>query len=140
MAVENGVSHGKNYPPPVVGMEFESYDDAYNNCNCYAKEIGFAIRVKSSWAKCNSKEKRGAVLCCNCEGFKTIKDTNSHRKETRTGCLAMIRLRLVESNKWRVDEVKLEHNHLFNHERAQNCKHTRRWMLWPKGRWSRLWT
>ncbi|XP_022714799.1 protein FAR1-RELATED SEQUENCE 8-like [Durio zibethinus] len=122
VAVENGISQGKDYPPPVVGMEFESYDDAYNYYNCYAKELGFAIRVKSSWTKRNSKEKRGAVLCCNCEGFKTIKEANSRRKETRTGCLAMIRLRLVESNRWRVDEVKLEHNHLFDHERAQNCK------------------
>ncbi|KAK6912247.1 MULE transposase domain [Dillenia turbinata] len=119
---ENGISQGKDYPPPVVGMEFESYDDAYNYYNCHAKEVGFAIRVKSSWTKRNSKEKRGAVLCCNCEGFKTMKEANSRRRETRTGCLAMIRLRLVESGRWRVDEVKLEHNHLFDPERAQNSK------------------
>ncbi|CAL5375624.1 unnamed protein product [Camellia sinensis] len=116
---QNGV---KGYHPPVVGLEFESYDDAYNYYNCYAKELGFAIRVKSSWTKRNSREKRGAVLCCNCEGFKTIKEASTRRKETRTGCLAMIRLRLVESNRWRVDEVKLEHNHLFDPERAQNSK------------------
>ncbi|XP_057968158.1 protein FAR1-RELATED SEQUENCE 8-like [Malania oleifera] len=119
---QNGLSQGKDYPPPVVGMEFESYDDAYNYYNCYARYLGFAIRVKSSWTKRNSKEKRGAVLCCNCEGFKMVKEANSRRKETRTGCLAMIRLRLVESNRWRVDEVKLEHNHLFDPQRAQNSK------------------
>ncbi|KAI8017331.1 Protein FAR1-RELATED SEQUENCE 8 [Camellia lanceoleosa] len=113
---------GKGYHPPVVRLEIESYDDAYNYYNCYAKELGFAIRVKSSWTKRNSKEKCGAVLCCNCEGFKTIKEASTRRKETRTGCLAMIRLRLVESNRWKVDEVKLEHNHLFNPERAQNSK------------------
>ncbi|KAH7866343.1 hypothetical protein Vadar_019143 [Vaccinium darrowii] len=119
---QNGVSQGKGYPPPVAGMEFESYDDAYHYYNCYAKELGFGIRVKSSWTKRNSKEKRGAVLSCNCEGFKTVKEASSRRKETRTGCLAMIRLRLVESNRWRVDEIKLEHNHLFDPERAQNSK------------------
>lgn len=119
---EDGFSQDKYYPPPVVGMEFESYDDAYNYYNCYAKEMGFAIRVKSSWTKRNSKEKRGAVLCCNCEGFKTFKEATNRRKETRTGCQAMIRLRLVESNRWRVDEVKLEHNHLFDPERVQNSK------------------
>ncbi|KAJ7951918.1 FAR1-related sequence [Quillaja saponaria] len=118
----NGESQGKDYLPPVVGMEFDSYDDAYNYYNSYAKDLGFAIRVKSSWTKRNSKEKRGAVLCCNCEGFKTIKEANTRRKETRTGCLAMIRLRLVESNRWRLDEVKLEHNHSFDPERAQNSK------------------
>ncbi|WVY92633.1 hypothetical protein V8G54_031721 [Vigna mungo] len=122
----SGESQGKDCPPPVVGMEFDTYDDAYNYYNTYAKEIGFATRVKSSWTKRNSKEKRGAVLCCNCEGFKTTKDANSHRKETRTGCLAMIRLRLVESNRWRVDEVKLEHNHSFDPERAQNSKSHKR--------------
>ncbi|KAJ8755511.1 hypothetical protein K2173_019309 [Erythroxylum novogranatense] len=119
---QNGECQGKDYPPPLVGMEFDSYDDAYNYYNSYAKELGFAIRVKSSWTKRNSKEKRGAVLCCNCEGFKTVKEANSRRKETRTGCLAMIRLRLVEANRWRVDEVKLDHNHLFDPERAQNSK------------------
>uniref|UniRef100_A0A2P2JYT2 Protein FAR1-RELATED SEQUENCE n=1 Tax=Rhizophora mucronata TaxID=61149 RepID=A0A2P2JYT2_RHIMU len=113
---------GKDHLAPVVGMEFDSYDDAYNYYNCYARELGFAIRVKSSWTKRNSKEKRGAVLCCNCEGFKTVKEANSRRKETRTGCLAMVRLRLVESNRWKVDEVKLDHNHLFDPERAQNSK------------------
>ncbi|EXB67259.1 Protein FAR1-RELATED SEQUENCE 8 [Morus notabilis] len=123
---QSGASQRKVYSPPIVGMEFESYDDAYNYYNCYAKEIGFAIRVKSSWTKRNSKEKRGAVLCCNCEGFKMVKEANSRRKETRTGCLAMIRLRLVESNRWRVDEAKLEHNHLFDPEGAQNSKSHKR--------------
>ncbi|XP_057772805.1 protein FAR1-RELATED SEQUENCE 8-like [Salvia miltiorrhiza] len=119
---QNDHTLGKSYLPPVEGMEFESYDDAYNYYNCYAKELGFGIRVKSSWKKRNSKEKRGAVLCCNCEGFKTMKEACTRRKETRTGCLAMIRLRLVESNRWRLDEVKLEHNHLFDHQKAQNSR------------------
>ncbi|PWA62976.1 hypothetical protein CTI12_AA359280 [Artemisia annua] len=116
------IENNNHNPPPVVGMEFESYEDAYKYYNCYAKELGFAIRVKSSWTKRNSKEKRGAVLCCNCEGFKTIKEASSRRKETRTGCLAMVRLRLVESDKWRVDEVNVEHNHSFDPERAQTSK------------------
>lgn len=119
---QNDGTQGRRYPPPVVGMEFKSYDDAYNYYNSYAKDLGFAIRVKSSWTKRNSKEKRGAVLCCNCEGFKTLKEASSRRKETRTGCLAMVRLRLVECDRWRLDEVKLQHNHLFDPERAQNSK------------------
>lgn len=129
--LENGNHDQENVPehnsiPPIVGMEFESYEDAYKYYNCYAKELGFGIRVKSSWTKRNSKEKRGAVLCCNCEGFKTLKEASTRRKETRTGCMAMIRLRLIESNRWRVDEVKLEHNHLFDPERAQNSKSHKR--------------
>ncbi|CAA7025803.1 unnamed protein product [Microthlaspi erraticum] len=108
--------------PPATGMEFESYDDAYSYYNSYAREVGFAIRVKSSWTKRNSKEKRGAVLCCNCEGFKMVKEANSRRKETRTGCQAMIRLRLIQLDRWKVDQVKLDHNHSFDPERAHNSK------------------
>lgn len=109
-------------PPPATGMEFDSYDDAYSYYNSYARELGFAIRVKSSWTKRNSKEKRGAVLCCNCEGFKMVKEANSRRKETRTGCQAMIRLRLIDFDRWKVDEAKLDHNHSFDPERAHNSK------------------
>ncbi|KAJ4825145.1 hypothetical protein Tsubulata_008681 [Turnera subulata] len=112
---ENGVvaAERKEFVPPAVGMEFESYDDAYNYYNCYAKEVGFRVRVKNSWFKRNSREKYGAVLCCSSQGFKRIKDVNRLRKETRTGCPAMVRMRLVDSKRWRVLEVILEHNHLL---------------------------
>nr|XP_043636362.1 protein FAR1-RELATED SEQUENCE 8-like isoform X2 [Erigeron canadensis] len=122
----NNCVHGdqgdKDNPPPVTGMEFDTYEDAYKYYYSYAKETGFAIRVKSSWTKRNSKEKRGAVLCCNCEGFKTLKEASSRRKETRTGCLAMIRLRLVYTGKWRLDEAKLDHNHSFDPDRLQSAR------------------
>jgi len=111
---ENGLGEGrKEFVAPAVGMEFESYDDAYNYYICYAKEVGFRVRVKNSWFKRNSREKYGAVLCCSSQGFKRIKDVNHLRKETRTGCPAMIRMRLVESQRWRVLEVMLEHNHML---------------------------
>ncbi|CAO2815231.1 unnamed protein product [Amaranthus hypochondriacus] len=103
----------KEFVAPSIGMEFESYDDAYNYYGCYAKEVGFRVRVKNSWFKRNSKEKYGAVLCCSSQGFKRIKDVNRLRKETRTGCPAMIRMRLVDSKRWRILEVTLEHNHLL---------------------------
>jgi hypothetical protein len=43
---QNGDSQRKDYPPPVVGIEFESYDDAYSYYNCYAKDLGFAVTVR----------------------------------------------------------------------------------------------
>ncbi|KAF2301373.1 hypothetical protein GH714_023374 [Hevea brasiliensis] len=98
---ENGMpEERKEFVPPAVGMEFESYDDAYNYYNCYAKEVGFRVRVKNSWFKRNSREKYGAVLCCSSQGFKRIKDVNRLRKETRTGCPAMIRMRAFENVFW----------------------------------------
>ncbi|XVE89049.1 hypothetical protein DITRI_Ditri19aG0118800 [Diplodiscus trichospermus] len=111
---QNGLPEGKKeFVAPAVGMEFESYDDAYNYYNCYAKEVGFRVRVKNSWFKRNSREKYGAVLCCSSQGFKRIKDVNRLRKETRTGCPAMIRMRVMDSKRWRVLEVTHEHNHLL---------------------------
>lgn len=110
----NGISpERKEFVAPTIGMEFESYDDAYNYYNCYAKEAGFRVRVKNSWFKRNSREKYGAVLCCSSQGFKRIKDVNRLRRETRTGCPAMIRMRLVDSQRWRILEVAHEHNHLL---------------------------
>ncbi|XP_074275903.1 protein FAR1-RELATED SEQUENCE 6 [Silene latifolia] len=112
----------KEFVAPAVGMEFESYEDAYNYFNCYAKEAGFRVRVKNSWFKRNSKEKYGAVLCCSSQGFKRIKDVNRLRKETRTGCPAMIRVRMVDSRRWRILEVVLDHNHLLGLKEGKSMK------------------
>lgn len=109
----NSPQENKEFATPTVGMEFESYEDAYNYYICYAKEIGFCVRVKNSWFKRNSKEKYGAVLCCSSQGFKKVKDVNKLRKETRTGCPAMLRMRVSSSLRWRVVEVMHEHNHVL---------------------------
>ncbi|XP_009620425.1 protein FAR1-RELATED SEQUENCE 6-like [Nicotiana tomentosiformis] len=122
---QNGFTDGqKQFIAPAVGMEFESYDDAYNYYNCYAREVGFRVRVKNSWFKRNSREKYGAVLCCSSQGFKRIKDVNRLRKETRTGCPAMMRMRMVDSKRWRVLEVTLEHNHLLGAKAYKSIKKT----------------
>ena len=43
---QNGVPQGrKEFVAPAVGMEFESYDDAYNYYICCAKEVGVCVRV-----------------------------------------------------------------------------------------------
>ncbi|KAL6137789.1 hypothetical protein ACLB2K_063078 [Fragaria x ananassa] len=123
---ENCVREGKKeFVAPAIGMEFDSYEDAYNYYNCYAKELGFRVRVKNSWFKRNSKEKYGAVLCCSSQGFKRIKDVNRLRKETRTGCPAMLRMRLVDSKRWRILEVALEHNHLLGTKMYKSMKKMR---------------
>ncbi|KAF4372318.1 hypothetical protein F8388_026991 [Cannabis sativa] len=120
---QNGVSEGrKEFVAPALGMEFDSYEDAYSYYNCYAKEVGFRVRVKNSWFKRNSREKYGAVLCCSSQGFKRIKDVNRLRKETRTGCPAMIRMRLVDTKRWRILEVTLEHNHLLGSKVYKSIK------------------
>lgn len=100
--------------PPAVGMEFESYEDVYYFYNCYAKEQGFGVRVTNTWYR-KSKERYRAKLSCSSAGFKKRSEANRPRPETRTGCPAMIKFRLMDySKRWRIIEVELDHNHLIN--------------------------
>ncbi|RVX19618.1 Protein FAR1-related sequence 6 [Vitis vinifera] len=74
-------------------------------------EQGFGIRVSNSWFRSKRKERYRAKLSCSSAGFKKKSEANHPRPETRTGCPAMIVIRLVDSKRWRIVEVELEHNH-----------------------------
>uniref|UniRef100_A0A2N9FVB8 Protein FAR1-RELATED SEQUENCE n=1 Tax=Fagus sylvatica TaxID=28930 RepID=A0A2N9FVB8_FAGSY len=110
---QSGIIQGENPLPPAVGMEFESYDDVYYFYNCYAKEQGFGVRVSNTWYR-KSKERYRGKLSCSSAGFKKKSDANRPRPETRTGCPAMIKFRLMDSKRWRIIEVEVEHNHLIS--------------------------
>ncbi|KAK2643147.1 hypothetical protein Ddye_024910 [Dipteronia dyeriana] len=103
----------QNPLPPAVAMEFETYEDVYYFYNCYAKEQGFGVRVSNTWYR-KSKEKYRGKLSCSSAGFKKKSEANRPRPETRTGCPAMIKFRLMENRRWRIIEVELEHNHLIS--------------------------
>ncbi|GMY29269.1 protein FAR1-RELATED SEQUENCE 6-like [Fagus crenata] len=109
---ETGEPQLKKEPPsPTVGLEFGSFDEAYDFYNMYAKGQGFGIRVSNSWFRSKRKERYRAKLSCSSAGFKKKSEANNPRPETRTGCPAMIVIRLVDSKRWRIVEVELEHNH-----------------------------
>ncbi|KAJ9702601.1 hypothetical protein PVL29_004375 [Vitis rotundifolia] len=109
---ETSETRSKKEPPlPTVGLEFDSFDEAYDFYNLYAKEQGFGIRVSNSWFRSKRKERYRAKLSCSSAGFKKKSEANHPRPETRTGCPAMIVIRLVDSKRWRIVEVELEHNH-----------------------------
>jgi zinc finger SWIM domain-containing protein 3 len=110
---QNGIIQGENPLPPAVGMEFESYEDVYYFYNCYAKEQGFGVRVSNTWYR-KSKERYRGKLSCSSAGFKKKSEANRPRPETRTGCPAMIKFRLMDSKRWRIIEVEVEHNHLIS--------------------------
>ena len=110
---QSGIIQGENPLPPSVGMEFESYEDVYYFYNCYAKEQGFGVRVSNTWYR-KSKERYRGKLSCSSAGFKKKSDANRPRPETRTGCPAMIKFRLMDSKRWRIIEVEVEHNHLIS--------------------------
>ncbi|KAI6672006.1 hypothetical protein NL676_006891 [Syzygium grande] len=110
---QTSVIRGENPMPPAVGMEFESYEDVYYFYSCYAKEHGFGVRVSNTWYR-KSKERYRGKLSCSSAGFKKKSEANRPRPETRTGCPAMIKFRLMDNTRWRIIEVELEHNHLIS--------------------------
>ncbi|KAK6123638.1 hypothetical protein DH2020_042619 [Rehmannia glutinosa] len=101
----------KELLPPNVGLEFESFDEAYDFYNVYAKGQGFGIRVSNSWFRSKRKERYRAKLSCSSASFKKKSEANNPRPETRTGCPAMVIIKLVDAQRWRIVEVELEHNH-----------------------------
>ncbi|XP_027348287.1 protein FAR1-RELATED SEQUENCE 6-like [Abrus precatorius] len=109
--LESFNSQPKYASPPTVGLEFDSFDEVYNFYNIYAKEQGFGIRVSNSWFRSKKKERYRAKLSCSSAGFKKRSEANNPRPETRTGCPAMIVIRMVESKRWRIVQVELQHNH-----------------------------
>ncbi|KAK3411068.1 hypothetical protein EUGRSUZ_J03074, partial [Eucalyptus grandis] len=110
---QTSVIQGENSMPPAVGMEFESYEDVYYFYSCYAKEHGFGVRVSNTWYR-KSKERYRGKLSCSSAGFKKKSEANLPRPETRIGCPAMIKFRLMDNTRWRIIEVELEHNHLIS--------------------------
>lgn len=90
---------------PAVGMEFDSYDDVYYFYNWYANEQGFGVRFTNTWYR-KTKERYRAKLSCSSAGFKKRTEANRPRPETRTGCPAMIKFRLMDSTRWRIIEVE----------------------------------
>ncbi|CAK9170378.1 unnamed protein product [Ilex paraguariensis] len=122
----------KERPLPTVGLEFESFDETYDFYNIYAKELGFGIRVSNSWFRSKRKERYRAKLSCSSAGFKKKSEANHPRPETRTGCPAMIVIKLIDSKRWRIVEVKLEHNHPVNPEVKRFYKSHKKMILAAK--------
>ncbi|PIN09368.1 hypothetical protein CDL12_18046 [Handroanthus impetiginosus] len=121
--------------PPTVGLEFESFDEAYDFYNVYAKGQGFGIRVSNSWFRSKRRERYRAKLSCSSAGFKKKSEANNPRPETRTGCPAMVIVKLVDAQRWRIVEVELEHNHPVSPEIKRFYKsHKKMFLAAKKGK------
>ncbi|PPE01780.1 hypothetical protein GOBAR_DD01219 [Gossypium barbadense] len=83
------IDHQISIQEPELGMEFSSEEDAYKFYKDYAKATGFS-------------------------GFRLSKTNSSalryRRKETRTGCGAMVQI-TNETEKWMISRLVLKHNH-----------------------------
>ncbi|CAA0806737.1 Protein FAR1-RELATED SEQUENCE 5 [Striga hermonthica] len=95
----------------LLGMKFNSLEDAYEFYNSYAKRHGFGVR------KFRSRKKKDDIVyrkqfCCNKQGFKSKvgKERSYTKLETRVGCKAMIQL-LFDGANWIVEQEEDQHNH-----------------------------
>ncbi|CAN6443987.1 unnamed protein product [Victoria cruziana] len=99
---------------PALGMTFDSYKEAEQFYNTYARHVGFGTRIKCTSRSKVTNETNRVVICCNKEGFKpTRKITTFSKPITRIGCMA--RMRVVKQNssrKWVVTDLHLPHNHV----------------------------
>ncbi|XP_024200378.1 protein FAR1-RELATED SEQUENCE 5-like [Rosa chinensis] len=100
----------------VVGMEFETEDDAHACYNRYAYRFGFITRLSKAH-KSSSGLLRDKFFVCSAEGKRGRDKQNlyvkSHCAETRFGCRAKMKIRYdLLSIKYSVVEFVADHIHV----------------------------
>ncbi|XP_020271473.1 protein FAR1-RELATED SEQUENCE 5-like [Asparagus officinalis] len=106
-----------NAPKPLLGMKFNSHEEAYNYYNSYALLMGFGIRKSSVNYSHKTREVVDRKFVCDKEGYKSNsgKIEIPLRRETRVGCKAMMRVKLLEDKSWEVTGFVEEHtNHVLS--------------------------
>ncbi|XP_020244988.1 protein FAR1-RELATED SEQUENCE 7-like [Asparagus officinalis] len=106
-----------NAPKPLLGMKFNSHEEAYNYYNSYALLMGFGIRKSSVNYSRKTREVVDRKFVCDKEGYKpnSGKIEIPLRRETRVGCKAMMRVKLLEDKSWEVTGFVEEHtNHVLS--------------------------
>ncbi|XP_021996207.1 protein FAR1-RELATED SEQUENCE 12-like [Helianthus annuus] len=113
----------------VMGMVFDSPDDAYAFYNRCAFLHGFGIRISSAYNNKTTNEPYRRIYVCNKEGFKDMKcnrsngDVKKRRRNLRTGCEAYIRISKNKEGKWFVDRFNDSHNHELTASPTKVMKH-----------------
>ncbi|XP_020263101.1 protein FAR1-RELATED SEQUENCE 5-like [Asparagus officinalis] len=115
------VSRMQSGEKPCLGMKFNSHEEAYNFYNSYALMMGFGIRKSSVNYSQKDKEVLNRKFVCDKEGYRSNKDKRdigkiiNHRRETRVGCKAMMRIKLMEDKTWKVIGFIEDHtNHMLS--------------------------
>lgn len=102
-----------NAQSPKIRMAFSSEEEAYNFYKAHAKETGFKVR-KGKIRRLADQSIRTKSFLCSKQGFRVQKQANKtptyQRKETRTGCEAMVHF-IVENGKWVISDFNPKHNH-----------------------------
>ncbi|XP_028056608.1 protein FAR1-RELATED SEQUENCE 5-like [Camellia sinensis] len=109
--------HGKDGTQckSILGMEFDSKQSTYEFYNSYGGRVGFSIRKEYSH-KSKSGEINTRTFVCSKEGLRKFDKRDFAvripRAETRTGCGALMRIKLIRQiGKYRVINFVETHNH-----------------------------
>ncbi|XP_052619736.1 protein FAR1-RELATED SEQUENCE 8-like [Lactuca sativa] len=122
-------NEGKSKDESIVGMVFDTPDDAYTFYNDYAFLHGFGIRRDSTFKHKSTKEPYRKIYVCDKEGFKRLDDNASsgiekkRRREVRLGCKAELRISKNKDGKWFVDTFNDTHNHDMSMTPTKVMKH-----------------
>ncbi|KAK3021760.1 hypothetical protein RJ639_045703 [Escallonia herrerae] len=104
----------------TIGKAFVNEDEAYNFYNLYARLKGFGFRKHWATRSRTTGKLIKRQFVCNKEGFRSSKDKRQigreikRRRETRTGCGAMMGIALSNTGEWVVDKFLDSHNHDMN--------------------------
>lgn len=107
-------------PEPIIGMEFESAEEAREFYEMYGRQMGFTIRNNRTRRSLKDNSIIGREFVCSKEGFRAEKHAkrenkvSSPRPATREGCNAMLRIAAKGGGKWVIYGFVKEHNHELN--------------------------
>ncbi|XP_026429224.1 protein FAR1-RELATED SEQUENCE 8-like [Papaver somniferum] len=110
--LDDDSNHDDQTVEPKLGMRFENVDELFEFYNNYAYKTGFSIKKRTC------KKENGVPVhvsyTCSKEGKNiTASNTPLNLSPTqRTGCKAKISARLCADDKWMINVVSLQHNHL----------------------------
>lgn len=105
---------------PVVGMEFESAENAREFYEMYGRRVGFTIRNNRTRRSLKDNSIIGREFVCSKEGFRSEKCGNRvnrillSRPATRERCNAMMRIAAKNGGKWVIYGFVKEHSHELN--------------------------
>lgn len=98
---------------PKMGMEFDDDEEAYRFYVTYADNIGFSVR-KHQVKRRASGVVYSRTFVCHKEGFRKKADSDKGREPKpydRTGCQALITVRLMKNGRFQVIAFEPKHNH-----------------------------
>ncbi|XP_020102584.1 protein FAR1-RELATED SEQUENCE 5-like [Ananas comosus] len=111
---------------PYIGKEFNSAEAARTFYNSYAFRLGFSIRKASQYkARKQDGMMTSMLLTCSKEGQSNVRDYDKRSSTTtqgqvtptkefahkRSGCKALMRVKMIKGGKWVVTRFTEEHNH-----------------------------